>query len=264
MCSVGVIMREDRFIDKVVIITGGGTGIGKACAVCFAKEGAQVVIAGRREKPLKETVQEITTRGGKAEYIITDVSKREQVDRLIDTVVEKYNKLDIYVANASMVLVRPITETTDEDINRLVDINVKGNYYQMRKVTKEMKKQGYGNIIAMSSMSGIIGHPNMTLYCATKAAIANMARSLALELAAVNIRVNAVCPGTIDTAMPRDYASSTSDPDAVIKAFIEGEPMKRLGLPSEVAGVVLFLASDEASFVTGSTYDVDGGILAGK
>lgn len=257
-------MRKDRFTEKVVIITGGGTGIGKACALAFAAEGARVVIAGRREKPLQETVREIKNSEGMAEYIITDVSKREQVDRLIDTVVEKYQKLDVIVPNASMVLVRPITETTDEDINRLVDINVKGNYFQLRKAVEQMKKQGYGNIVAMSSMSGIIGHANMTLYCSTKAAIANMCRALALELAESNIRVNAVCPGTIDTAMPRGYADSTPDPDAVIKYFIEGEPMKRLGLPSEVATVVLFLASDEASFVTGSTYGVDGGIMAGQ
>ena len=127
-----------------------------------------------------------------------------------------------------------------------------------------MKEQGYGNIVTMSSMSGIIGHPNMSLYCGTKAAIANMTRALALELATSNIRVNAVCPGTIDTAMVRGYAESTTDPDAAINRFIENEPVKRLSDPSEVASVVLFLASDEASFVTGSTYSVDGGFIAGK
>jgi len=257
-------MREDRFTDKVVIITGGGTGIGKACALAFANEGARVVIAGRREAPLKETTKEIKNHGGKAEYIITDISKREQVDALIDKVVEEYKRLDIYVANASVVLVRSITDTSDEDVHRLVDINIKGNYFQLRKAVAQMKKQGYGNIVTMSSMSGIIGHPNMTLYCSTKAAIANMTRALALELATCNIRVNAVCPGTIDTAMPRGYAASTPDPEAVIHAFIEAEPMKRLADPSEVASVVLFLASDEASFVTGSTYEVDGGFMAGK
>ena len=257
-------MRENRFKEKVVVITGGGTGIGKACAVAFAEEEAFVVIAGRRKEPLAETVAEIEGKGGKAEYILTDVSKSEQVNSLVDTVVKKTGRIDVYVANASMVLVKEITETSDEEIHRLIDINVKGNYFQLRKSTEQMKKQGYGAIVAMTSMSGTIGHPNMTLYCTTKAAISNMCRSLALELAECNIRVNGVAPGTIDTNMPRGFAASTNDPDSVINNFIAGEPMKRLGESSEVANVVLFLASEEASFVTGSIYEVDGGYLAGK
>jgi NAD(P)-dependent dehydrogenase (short-subunit alcohol dehydrogenase family) len=255
-------MREDRFVEKVVVISGGGTGIGKACAVDFAKEGAKVVISGRREGPLSSVVEEIEGFGGKAEYIIADVSDSKQVDKLVKTVVDKYSKIDVYVPNAGVVLVSPISETTDEDINKLVDTNVKGNYYQLRSATTQMLKQGYGSIVAMSSMSGIIGHDCMSLYCCTKAAIANMVRALSQELAAKNIRVNAVNPGTIDTPMPRGFAESTDNPDSVIDNFIDGEPMKRLGDPHEVARVVLFLASDEASFVTGANYSVDGGIMA--
>jgi len=131
-----------------------------------------------------------------------------------------------------------------------------------------MKKQGYGNIIAISSIAGNMGHPGMTLYCSSKAAIINMVRALALELATSNIRVNAVCPGTIDTQMAYQLNAgqdtSNSNMEAHIKRLIEDEPIKRLGLPSEVATVVLFLASEDASFVTGSAYDVDGGYQAGK
>jgi len=257
-------MREDRFTDKAVLITGGGTGIGKACALDFAKEGAKVVISGRREAPLKESVEEITKNGGIAEYYTADISRSDEVDDLIDKIVAKHGKLDILVANASVVHVSPITETKDEDVHRLVDINVKGNYFVLRKATEQMKKQGYGSIVAMSSMSGLVGHPNMSLYCATKAAIANMVRALALELATSNIRVNSVCPGTIDTPMPRGFAATTEDPEAAIQNFIEAEPLKRLGDPHEVSSVVLFLASEEASFVTGSAYTVDAGFTAGK
>jgi NAD(P)-dependent dehydrogenase (short-subunit alcohol dehydrogenase family) len=257
-------MERNRFTDRVVVITGGGTGIGKACALAFAEEGAKVTIAGRRERPLKGTVDQILSKDWQADYQITDVSSSDQVNRLIEKIMERKGKLDVFVANAAMVLVSPIEETTDEEVHRLIDTNVKGSYFQLRKAAAVMKTQGFGSIVAMSSMSGLIGHPGMTLYCATKAAIANMVRALALELATTNIRVNAVCPGTIDTPMPRDYAASTADPDAAIQAFIDAEPMKRLGDPMEVARVTLFLASDEASFVTGSTYAVDGGFLAGK
>lgn len=257
-------MRKDRFTGRVVVITGGGTGIGKACALAFAEEGARVVVAGRRESPLKETVDEILLRNGQGVYQVTDVSKSDQVDRLVEKALENFGKVDVFVANASMVLVSPIEETTDEEVHRLINTNVKGTYFQLRKAATMMKRQGFGNIVAMSSMSGLIGHPGMTLYCATKAAIANLVRALALELATTNIRVNAVCPGTIDTPMPRDYAASTADPQATLQLFVDAEPVKRLGDPSEVATVALFLASDEASFVTGAMYAVDGGFLAGK
>jgi NAD(P)-dependent dehydrogenase (short-subunit alcohol dehydrogenase family) len=253
-------MSLKRFDGKVVVISGGGTGIGKACAKAFAKEGAIVVIAGEIDKPLKDTVNEINSEGGRAEYITTDISYSDQVNKLIDTVMDKHGKLDIYVANAAVGMARQITETSDDDVHKLVDVNVKGTYFQLRKATEIMKKQGYGNIVAMSSISGDVGHADMTLYCSTKAAITNLVRALALELATCNIRVNAVCPGTIDAPMSRQGEPITSPR---VKSIIEEEPMKRLGLPSEVAAVVLFLASEDASFVTGSAYTVDGGYEAG-
>ena len=257
-------MRADRFTNKIVFITGGGTGIGKQCAKQFANEGAVVVIAGRREAKLKEIVDEIIKAGGKADYFTCDTSKSSSVESVFAGIVKKYGRIDILVPNASMVLVSPIVDVKDEDVDRLVDINVKGTYYVMRAGARQMLKQGGGVIVAMSSMSGLVAHPNMSLYCCTKAAIANMTRALGLEFATSNIRVNAVCPGTIDTAMPNDFAASTGDKDAAMQGFIDAEPMKRLGSTEEVANVVLFLASDEASFVTGSMYPVDAGFTAGK
>lgn len=256
-------MMENRFKDKVIIVTGGGTGIGKACALAFAAEGGKVVIAGRREDPLIKTVDEIKSNGGEAGYIRTDISKSKEVKTLINQVVEKYGKLDIHVANASIHVFASITKTTDEDVDKLIDINVKGNYYQLREATRQMLKQGYGSIVAISSMSGIVGHMNVSLYCASKAAIINMVRALSYEVADRNIRVNAVCPGTIGVeGMAVDMSKLFNDPKEFFRKEIKKIPMKRIGDPKEVAAVTLFLASEEASFVTGAYYLCDGGMTA--
>jgi NAD(P)-dependent dehydrogenase (short-subunit alcohol dehydrogenase family) len=257
-------MKENRFTDQVVIISGGGTGIGKGCALAFAQEGAQVIIAQRREALLKETVDEIQSKGGKADYKVTDISSPDQVKSLINGTLEKFGKLDVLVANAAVPLWAPIINTTDQNVQELVDINVKGTYYQMREAVRVMCNQGYGNIVVVSSGSGSIGHPNMSLYCGTKAAVSNMVRAMALELATCNIRVNAVEPGIVDTPMPRGSINASPDPEATYKAYCERIPMSRFGTPEELASAVLFLASCEASFITGAILAVDGGFLAGK
>jgi len=254
-------MRENRFSDKVIIVTGGGTGIGEACAVAFAEENGRVVIAGRREAPLKRTVEKIESKSGRASYIQADVSKSKDVSNLVNQVVQKYGKIDVFVANASIHVLSPIIETSDEDINRLIDINVKGTYYQLREISRQMLIQGYGSIVAMSSISGLVGQRNASLYCCSKAAIINMVYSFSYELAGQNIRVNAVCPGTIGKdGMAVQLAERSGNPKEWFRKEFEKIPMRRAGDPREVAMVTLFLASDEASFVTGSYYLVDGGM----
>jgi NAD(P)-dependent dehydrogenase (short-subunit alcohol dehydrogenase family) len=259
-----IAMREDRFTNKVAIVSGGGTGIGKACAVGFANEGATVVIAGRREERLEEVVSLLQEMGAVARYQVTDISKPMDVRRLVESTVRDFGSLDIYLANASVPYDNLIENVTDEDIDRVTDINVKGTYYQLREATRAMKKQKSGSIVVISSGSSVVGHPFNSLYCGTKAAASNMVRALALELAEEGIRVNDVAPGIIDTPMPRSRAALTPDPEAFFAALADREPMKRLGTPEEVANVVMFLASDEATFVTGALYTVDGGFLAGK
>lgn len=256
-------MRGERFNDQVVIVSGGGTGIGKACAEGFANEGAKVVIAGRREEPLKEVVESLHAKGAVADYFVTDICKPKEVNRLVEGTVDKFGSLDIYVANASVAYDNLIEDVSNEDIDRVIDINVKGTYYQLREATRVMKKQKSGSIVVVTSGSSVVGHPYNSLYCGSKAAASNMVRALALELAEEGIRVNDVAPGIIDTPMPRNRAAITDDPDAFFAALAEREPMKRLGTPEEVANVVMFLASKEASFVTGALYTVDGGFLAG-
>lgn len=257
-------MGERRFEDKVVVITGGGTGIGKATAIAFAREGALAVVSGINESELLDTAGEIESDGGACMTMVADIRNSQQVNTLISRTLDSYSKLDVLFANAGVNVPAPITETSDEDIDRVVDTNVKGTYYQLRKAAEVMTKQGFGTIVAMSSMSGLIGHPYNTLYCASKGAISNMVRALALELAPLGIRVNAVCPGTIDTPMFKMLIENTGNPEKARKTYAEKEPMKRIASPEEVARVVLFLASDEASFVTGAQYAVDGGFIAGK
>ena len=253
----------ERFKDRIVIVTGGGTGIGKACAKAFASEGGTVIIAGRREEPLMKTVKEIKDNGGKADYIGTDISKSKDVQNLIDKVVYEYGRLDVHVANASINILSPIEETSDKDVDRLIDINVKGSYYQLRQAVRQMLKQGYGSIVAISSMSGMVGHKNVSLYCASKAAIINMVRAVSYDVADKNIRVNAVCPGTIgDEGMLIQLAKQFPDQEEFYRNEISKIPMGRTGTTEEVARVALFLASDEASFTNGSCYLCDGGMTA--
>jgi NAD(P)-dependent dehydrogenase (short-subunit alcohol dehydrogenase family) len=258
-------MPEGRFGDKVIVVTGGGSGIGKACALAFAREGGCVVIAGRREQPLKSAVEEIRGRGGGASSMTADISRSEEVRKLVRDTVKQFGKIDVFVANAAVHVMSTIVETTDDQVDMLVDINVKGTFYQCREAARQMITQGYGCIVAMSSMSGLIGHKNVSLYCSSKGAIVNLVHALSYELADKNIRVNAVCPGTIGKAgIAIQLAKASGDEKTWFDLEAKKVPMGRTGDPEEVAAVTLFLASDEASFVTGACYLVDGGMTVAR
>jgi len=248
-----------RFNNKVVLITGGGTGIGKATALAFAREGATVAICGRRETPLRETVEELTKLGGKAAYFICDISRAQEVKKVVLDVAAKYGRIDVLFNNAGINLPAPIEKLTDEDVNDIVDINVKGYLWMLREVVVQMRRQGGGGaIVNTSSQIGLIGHANMVTYCASKGAVSNMTRALALETAKDGIRVNAICPGAINT-----YLLHLTGAEEVA-GFLGGAPMKRAAETTEVAMGVLFLASEEASYITGINLSVDGGFTAGK
>jgi NAD(P)-dependent dehydrogenase (short-subunit alcohol dehydrogenase family) len=253
-------MRK-RLANKVAIITGAASGIGRATALTFAREGARLVLADIAPGTA-EVVSEITAAGGEAFFVRTDVGLRTDNERMIDVCREKYGRLDILYCNAGCVVAKPITATTDEEIDHLLMVNVKGLIYAARYAIPVMLAQGGGVILFNASKAGLVGQFNSPIYCASKGAVVLLTKALALDYAAYNIRVNAICPGVIDTPMFRSFVNAMPDPEtALARARIE-QPIGRLGTPQECADAALWLASDEASFVTGVALPVDGGITA--
>jgi NAD(P)-dependent dehydrogenase (short-subunit alcohol dehydrogenase family) len=246
---------------KVALITGGTTGIGRDTAVLFAKEGAKVVVSGRREAEGKETLEMIRAAGGEGLFVQGDVAKAADVKDLVKKTVEKFGRLDVAFNNAGIEgKWVPITEQTEEDWDRTIDINLKGTWLSLKYEISQMQKQGGGGaIVNMSSVAGLMGNATAATYCASKHGVLGLTKSAALECALSGIRVNAVCPAVIVTPMA-DRAFS--DP-AVNKWVLGFHPMGRFGRPSEIAEAVLWMCSERASFMTGEMMVLDGGFLAG-
>jgi NAD(P)-dependent dehydrogenase (short-subunit alcohol dehydrogenase family) len=246
---------------KVVLVTGGTSGIGRDTAVLFAKAGAKVVIAGRREVEGKETVELVRVAGGEALFVKADVSKASEVEALVQKTVEKFGRLDIAFNNAGIEGIWvPITEQSEEDWDRTMDINLKGVWLCLKYEIRQMLKQGGGGaIVNMASAAGLVGLPGAATYSASKHGVIGLTKSAALENARKGIRVNVVCPAVIETPMAeRAY----SEPE--FHKFAVGlHPIGRFGRAEEVAEAVLWMCSDRASFMTGQSLVLDGGLLAG-
>ena len=251
-----------RLKDKVALVTGGGTGIGRATALVFAKEGAKVAVTGRRKEPLEETVSEIESSGRQAIMVQGDVSVAKDAAEMVNKTVKSFGRLDILVNNAGVSYKPGGTVETDEDgWDVVMDINAKGVFLVSRYATPELEKTR-GNIINTGSIFGLLGIPKDLAYCASKGAVVNMSRSMALDLAGKHIRVNCICPGIVDTALVRESIKRFGDDDTVLQAFQAEHPIGRLGQPEDIAYACLYLASDEASWVTGAVLPVDGGYTA--
>ena len=240
--------------DKVAIVTGSTSGMGRATAELFAKEGARVVVTGRDEKRAKEVVDGIKAQGGEAMYVIVDASKTEDNKILVDKTMEAYGTVDILFNNAGMLSMSSLMDVSLEEWNKLWAVNVTSALYLAQLVAPEMKKKGKGVIINTSSVAGFDAHHGFVGYITTKHAMNGLTKSMAWELGP-GIRVNAMAPGAIHTAM----VDSIGGPD-VLGGMKEGSPLKRIGQPVDIATVALFLASDESSFVDGQILRVDGGI----
>jgi len=248
--------------DKVAIVTGARRGMGRTHALVLAKAGAKVVVADISLEDCQKVVEEIEKNGGEAIAVKCDVSKKEEVKEMVKETVEKFGKVDILVNNAGITQFKPFLELTEEEWDRTIDINLKGYFLCAQATAEEMAKQKAGVIVNIASVAmgqQGIGFPTLVHYCASKGGIVGMTEALAVELAPFGIRVNAIAPGMIDTPM---IDPVKKDP-GTMEAMLARVPMHRVGKPEEVSNLVLFLASDASSYITGSTVVIDGGWLAG-
>lgn len=245
--------------EQVVIITGALTGIGRATAEAFTKKGAKLIISGRNEAEGKAVEKQMKANGGEVEFIRADVRHEDEVKNLIDTAVSKYGRVDVAVNNAGTEGKRgPLIEQNPETYAATFDTNVLGTMLSLKHELRAMIAQRSGSIINISSTFGRQGVAGASLYVASKHAVEGLTKSAALEGAAANVRVNVVAPGATDTGMLSRFAGS----DEAKQSLIDKVPAKRLATTQEIANAVLFLASDEASFITGASLAVDGGKLA--
>jgi len=249
-----------RFDNRVAIVTGGARGIGKATAEKITIEGGTVIIADILEDEVNEFEGQLLSSGRKGLGLRTDVSNAREVDLMVKETIERYGRIDILVNNAGVVRPSPFEEVTEEDWDKAVGLNLKGSYYCSRAVVPFMKKNHYGKIINMGSRVSL-GKVDRTVYSSTKAGLIGLTKTMALELASYNINVNYVGPGPIET----ELFTKANPPDSEKTiAIVSSIPLKRMGQPEDVANLVAFLGSDEASFITGQSIYICGGMTIGK
>jgi NAD(P)-dependent dehydrogenase (short-subunit alcohol dehydrogenase family) len=246
--------------SQVVLITGALTGIGRATAIAFAKEGARVVVSGRRDEAGQKLLAELRALGGEAEYWRADVRHEADVRDLIDKTVARFGHLDVAVNNAGTEgTPGPVTEASAESYATTFDTNVLGTLLSMKHELRVMLPQKHGSIVNLSSALGRIGTPGASVYVASKHAVEGLTKCAALEAVAFGVRVNAVAPGPIETEMINRFTGGSADAKA---SFISQIPAARIGTPEEIAQTILFIASDKALYMTGASIPVDGGKLA--
>jgi NAD(P)-dependent dehydrogenase (short-subunit alcohol dehydrogenase family) len=246
--------------QKVAIITGGSSGIGRATAVALAKEGVKVTVAARRAKEGEETVRLIKEAGSDGIFVKTDVANEDDVRSLVEKTIKTYGKLDYAFNNAGIAEpLTPLVDQTSDIFDQIMNVNVKGVWLCMKYEIPEMIRTGGGAMVNMSSVAGVIGYPQMPIYIASKHAVLGLTKSAALEYAKSGIRINAVAPGGVETDMVKQV---NEDNKQFVETLKSMHPIGRIGVPEEIANAVVWLLSDKASFVLGHTLLVDGGMLS--
>lgn len=249
--------------NKVAVVTGAGSGIGKAIALAYAKSGAKVIVADIDEQNGIETAAEINRNGNTAIFIKTDVASAENMEALVNITVEKYNTIDIFVNNAGLEYFTTIEETTEEQWARTMDVDLKGVFLGIKYAIPVMKKQGSGSIINIASVAGLAAWPGLGVYSAAKGGVVLLTKAAAAENGKYGIRINCICPGSINTPLLQEqFFGPQGDRDAAEKQLLKHYPLNRLGEPSEIADAAIYLGSNLSSYVTGHTLTVDGGLTS--
>lgn len=249
-----------RLKGKIAIITGATSGMGKAIAVRFSLEGASLVISGRNKDRGLELEKKLNKNGREAIFVEGDVGKLEVNKLLVETAIKNFGKLDIIVTNAGKLGLGSVTEISLEEWQETINTNLNSVFYLSRFAIPEMLKNGGGCILANSSIAAFKSFPNHAAYCASKAALVALVKEMAVDYGP-SIRVNTICPGPVDTPLIWDSAKAFENPETIVQQTADSTLMKRLGKPEDIASLALFLVSDEASWITGAAYTIDGGIL---
>jgi len=251
--------KKNKLQGKVAIVTGGTSGMGEAVVRLFTREGARVVFGGRDRVRAEALSSSISKTGGKAVFRLGDIGLPETSGALVREAVDRYGRLDILVASAGMLGLGSVTEVEPETWDRTIATNLTAVFHLMRYAIPQIRQQGSGSIIVISSIAGFKGFPNHPAYCASKGGLNALVRQAAIDYSPA-VRINALCPGPVDTPLIWSSARAFPDPSRAVQDVAEKNPMKRLGTPDDIASATLFLASDESSWITGSLVTIDGGI----
>lgn len=251
-----------RLSGKVALITGGGTGIGRAIALAFAREGASVAVAARRLEKLKEVTAAIEKEGGRAIALECDVTRAKDAERAVRETAKRFGKLDVLVNNAGTLSVSTVENISEEDWDRVMTVNLKGPFLLSRAALKEFRKAGGGAIVNIGSILGLVAMQNRAAYSASKGGVTMLTKAMALDHAHENVRVNCICPSIVETELVQGLFDDSPQGKALRKAREGTIPLGRFGKPLDVAELAVFLASEESSWITGAAIPLDGGLTA--